>query len=597
MAIVIPSAESVKTLPTLLTEEQHFIAQALLNVLAQYPQSRILLWATLFILQAIDIPQKVVALWFGCSARNVRHINQQVRSTCRGDGKTGRPPKSQTPPADASPAVIGYSAYAGLWLLVPWLLDSRLLLFTPLLTFTVPIAGLVPWQWVMTVLMLAWLGFSRLQHLRDLCDVGVALLTGRCRVLDADRARKALKVIPAEAGQHFYQATAQAEWETIPQDRPWVSVDEHTVGHQGGPPMPKARVPRFGRVRCAHHLFGTFVLGVRRFVGLVVTQANRCLCHVAADQLTEARQHQAQAQPESAGLRGILDRGSYQGAAHRDLQALREQDVQYLALAKRTPRNVAYWDSLVCTGQLELHPYVHHHDLALPPQQRRDHFFLATCQTPVTVWEKRRAIDTLWLPTILIIDESKLFDEDLKAKYVAVFFGTLDLPPGLQAQVYPSRQGHELAYRDLIHALGFDALPKGYRKQHPDRRLDDPEQETVLDTKDIFLVSWLRMFAYNRVTQFLARLPEAYRRLTVVTAARKFLRRPGVLLLQDDCLVVRLDPFPDQDALKEYLAWVNSRQLAIPWLNGLVLRIEIADKPAAQTVPPAQWRKLLSAPT
>lgn len=216
MAIVIPSEESVNTLPVALTEQQRIVARALLRVLAQYAQSRILLWATLFILQAIGIPQKVVAPWFGCSTRNVRSINQQVRSICRGDGKTGRPPKSQKPPADAEPPVIGYSAYAGLWLLMPWLLDSRLWTFTQLLTFAVPIAGLAPWQWVLTVLVLAWAGFSRFQHLRDIRDMGIALLTGRRTVLDADRARKGLKAIPAEAGQRFYQATAQTEWETIP---------------------------------------------------------------------------------------------------------------------------------------------------------------------------------------------------------------------------------------------------------------------------------------------------------------------------------------------------------------------------------------------
>ena len=92
-------------------------------------------------------------------------------------------------------------------------------------------------------------------------------------------------------------------------------------------------------------------------------------------------------------------------------------------------------------------------------------------------------------------------------------------------------------------------------------------------------------------------LPEAYRWLSVMTAARKFLRRPGLLLLQDGCFVVCLDPFPDQDALKDYLAWVNGRQLAIPWLSGLLLRMEIAGKLAAQTVPPVQWRKSLSAST
>jgi hypothetical protein len=258
---------------------------------------------------------------------------------------------------------------------------------------------------------------------------------------------------------------------------------------------------------------------------------------------------------------------------------------------------VAYWDGLVWTGLLELHPYAHHHDLSLPPEERRDHFFLAVCQTPLEVKKEDEKKKTIWVPTILIIDESKLFDEDPKAKYVAVFFGNLGLPPGLWGQVYPTRQEQELAYRDLIHALGFDALPKGYRKAHPEKALSGPQQETVLDTKGIFLVSWLRMLAYNRVTQFLAHLPEAYRRLTVVTAARKFLRRPGLLLFRDGCLVVRLDPFPDSDALTEYLAWVNEQQLAIPWLSGLRLRIEVGNKPAAQTLPPSRWRKLLSVPT
>nr|HID14979.1 hypothetical protein [Anaerolineae bacterium] len=47
------------------------------------------------------------------------------------------------------------------------------------------------------------------------------------------------------------------------------------------------------------------------------------------------------------------------------------------------------------------------------------------------------------------------------------------------------------------------------------RTAGKPAPHRFCAAKDIFLVSWLRMLAYNRVTQFLARLPEAYRRLTV----------------------------------------------------------------------------------
>jgi len=58
MAIVVPSAESVKSPAFPLTEKQRIVAQTLLEVLEAHPRSRILLWATVFILQAIGIPQR-----------------------------------------------------------------------------------------------------------------------------------------------------------------------------------------------------------------------------------------------------------------------------------------------------------------------------------------------------------------------------------------------------------------------------------------------------------------------------------------------------------------------------------------------------------
>jgi len=157
MDIVIPSVKSVNSLAFPLTEKQRLVTQALLEVLQAYLHSRILLWACLFILQALDITQKVVATWFGCSIRNLRYINQKVRTIRRDDGKTERPPKPQEPPAQEESPVIGYSAYAGLWLLLPLLLESRGLECARLLTFLVPIAGLLPWQWVLTVMVLAGL--------------------------------------------------------------------------------------------------------------------------------------------------------------------------------------------------------------------------------------------------------------------------------------------------------------------------------------------------------------------------------------------------------------------------------------------------------
>jgi hypothetical protein len=585
MPILLPSATEVKSLP--LPEKQLVVAEGLIEVLQAHPQNRILLLATIYVLQFIGLRQKRTAALFRCSTRAIRDITAEVKASCRGEGKTGRPPTRETTAVPSSAISLGYSIYAGLWLLLPLILDSRLLVFCQLLHFAIPVVAVAPWQFALTMMALAWIGFSRPHHLNDLCDVGLALFTGRSQVLDAGRAGKAMHAVSAADGKAFYQATAEEEWSDIPQAQPWLSSDEHTIGHQGGPEMPKNKVPRFGRVRAAHELIGTFVLGTRRFVGLIVGQATLRLCNTAEGSLTEVRSFQEKKQPQAKGIRAILDRGSYKGSAHQGLQGLKKRGITYLALARRTKTNVAQWDALLVSGKLVLEPYIHHHDLWLPEEKRRTNFALAVCETTIKDCNQP-------LPTVLIVDKDKLQDPDPKAKYVAAFFGTLNLPPGLQAQVYPWRQGHELAHRDIIHALGFDALPKGYRKLKPEKHLDDPEQVTELDTKDIFFISWLRLLAYNRVTQFLSRLPAAYQRITVLTAARKFLCRPGVLLVQDGCLAVRLDPFPESEALTEYLAWVNGRRLPIPWLRGLILRIEVATQPAMATVSPAQKRKLLS---
>ena len=202
---------------------------------------------------------------------------------------------------------------------------------------------------------------------------------------------------------------------------------------------------------------------------------------MAPGQPIQARAHQAQAQPQAGGIRLSWTGGRTRPGPIGLSRLSRSRGVTDPTLARRTRRLVAYWDSLVCTGLVELHPYTHHHDLRPAPEQRRDHFFLAVCQTPLEVKEDRGK-ETIWIPTTLIIDETRLFDEDPKARYVTVFFSHLDLPPGLWGQAYPTRQEQELAYRDLIHALGFGALPKGYRKVHPEKRLNDPQQETVLDT-------------------------------------------------------------------------------------------------------------------
>ena len=90
-----------------------------------------------------------------------------------------------------------------------------------------------------------------------------------------------------------------------------ISNDEHVVGYEGGPQMPKGKVSKNGRKRQAHHLFMPYHLLARRFVGLCVTLTKRKLCHIAGPQTQEMVQARQVAGGDDTPIFEILDRGSY----------------------------------------------------------------------------------------------------------------------------------------------------------------------------------------------------------------------------------------------------------------------------------------------
>jgi len=60
-------------------------------------------------------------------------------------------------------------------------------------------------------------------------------------------------------------------------------------------------------------------------------------------------------------------------------------------------------------------------------------------------------------------------------------------------------------------------------------------------------------------------------------------------------LTVQLDPFRGDETLKPYLQELNECHWQIPWLSGLVLQIEIADKPPGlAAVPQVLGEKILA---
>jgi hypothetical protein len=114
-----------------------------------------------------------------------------------------------------------------------------------------------------------------------------------------------------------------------------------------------------------------------------------------------------------------------------------------------------------------------------------------------------------------------------------------------------------------------------------------------MTTTPITLHTWIKALAFNRVRDLLDHLAEPAPQWTVLTAACKLIHRTALLQLQDHCLWVIFDPFPEAQLLKPYCAWVKAVDFVIPWLNHLRLRLAIADQPLATTSPEYEMRKLL----
>ncbi|MCP4451832.1 MAG: hypothetical protein GY809_10250 [Planctomycetes bacterium] len=586
--MTLPSLTVIESLALPETERQFLSFFA--RIVQQYPHNRMLLFAWIFCAYVLDVSSADLGDVLGCTDRNIRYVVAEVRSSQVGEGKTGRPGKGASTEQRESglPSVtIGLTQYAGLWLLVPWILSSNLLPYCHWLSCT----GVVgtPVQLVLTLLAVAACGLERIWVLNDVSDRGFALFTGRWTSLRASQVYTWFKQIEPGGVDLFYQGTKVEEWRLVKHYPAIISNDEHVVGHQGGPEMPKGKVSKNGRKRRAHHLFMPYHLLARRFVGLCVTLTKRKLCHLAGPQTQEMIHARRLAGGDDTPLFEILDRGSYSQHAHTPLMQMHtEGQLDYLAQIKRTSKNVAQWERGLQWGEYTLQPYVRGSEWHWTPAQRHR---LCLAQTTTTFSGVPQAV-----PTLLIIDLDKVNFPDPKAKYAAAFATTIDDPLWIQADLYAWRQDHELAFRDSIHALGLDAKPKGYQKQQPALPLDDPDQSTTLITQRIMLHSWIRALTYNRIRDLLDHLPDPASGWTVLTAARKLIRRTGLLQIQGDCLWVIFDPFPGDKILTPYCAWVNAADFTIPWLNNLKLRLSVADQPIGASLSNAQLRKLLFSP-
>ena len=479
-----------------------------------------------------------------------------------------------------------WTPYAGLWLLVPLLVRSALLPAAALLRWTSR-TGVDGRQWVLTVVMWSILGFRRFFHLDDFrhrADLGLALFTGRIRLLADSTVWRLVHALQPERAEAFYQWTAA---EAVPLDSPmdqeWLSMDEHVVEFftKLKPcPLDKTRVPTRGRGYPALRLYAPFHLQTGRFVGLVVTKAKLALSQVLLTLIAEVRKLRALAghpRPDYVDL--IIDRGGYKGSLFQTLMA--DPALRFLAMARATTLNVRQWQAVPEERFVPYHP----------KGEKNPNLKIAETETRVSHC-------CYPLRTVLIRDDTP----DTRQRWRAIFAKVSAQEMGLAEvdALYRQRQNHENSFAELDHHLAGKCLPKAYHlvreaNEQGQKRKTVATSLTPETMVGLRLVAWLRHWCFNLVKDFGAALGTPYATMQVGTLVRKFIARPGVLHLKGHELWVTLMPFSEQHVLTRWIQELNEQRLSIPWLHPWILQVEIAAEPAGLAANPRQLRRRLSA--
>jgi hypothetical protein len=237
------------------------------------------------------------------------------------------------------------------WLLVPLILRSTLLAAAGGLRWTTK-TSVAAGQWVLTVVLWAVLNFRRFWHLTDFrhsADLGLALFTGRLRLLADSTVWRLVHCLTVDSAEAFYRQTATAAAPLdVSSDQEWLSMDEHVVGFftkLKPRPLRKDRVATRGRAYPAIRLYPIFHLGIGRFVGLVVTQAQRALSQTLPALIAEIRRLRTVAgHPQPQRVDVIVDRGAYKGSLFQELMA--DKQLRFIAMARATLVNVRQWEAV-----------------------------------------------------------------------------------------------------------------------------------------------------------------------------------------------------------------------------------------------------------
>lgn len=476
--------------------------------------------------------------------------------------------------------------FAGLWLLVPQLIDSGLTQAADKLRI-VGRTRVQPIQIVLTLVAWAAVGFRRVFHVDDFrhwADMGLALFTGALHLWSDTTVWRWVHGLTPPSAAAFYTATA-SQVAGQPESQGRFSVDEHVVPSftQLKPRrLGKTRVPSRGRASPAFRVYVPFDLDLGRFVGLLVRKAQESLSQTALSVLAELRRLRRRAgRAESDRVRLIVDRGAYKGSLFESLLA--DDHVSFIAMARATPANIRQWE--VIPERLFRSYHAPGEDGNPPLKIARTQTRVTGCQYPI--------------PSLVIRNETP----DTPQRWRVLFYknepGHAPHAETIDAE-YRRRQDHEAGFAQYVHALAGHSLPKAYQMfREPNaqgqKRTTMATAETALCQRSVQLVAWIKCLTFNLIKDFGVALGRAYAPLHVATLVRRYLVRPGRLYLHAGCLIVQLEPFRGDAALKPFIHQLNERRLPIPWLSNLIVQFEIATQPQGlAAVPNVLGQKILA---
>ena len=505
------------------------------------------------------------------SERTLRAMRLKVLGLNRHELKDWRRPAplAQSANPAAQRELVCTTPFAGLWLLLPQIIDSGLAQAAEKLKI-VERTRVPAIQVVLTLVAWAVLGFQRLMHVDDFrhwADMGLALFTGGLHLWSDTTLWRWGHGLTPESAKQFYETTAsRIAGRKTSQGR--FSLDEHVVpSFTKLKPrrLGKTRVPTRGRSYPAFRLYAPFDLDLGRFVGVIVKKARESLSQIVPELIAELRRVRQHAGVKAANqVRLILDRGAYKGKGFESLGA--DPQLSFIAMARATSKNVAQWEAV---PERTFRPYQVAGDDNPNLKVSRTQTTITGCKFP--------------LPSIVIRDDTP----ETKQYWRVLFYKN---QPGHRPQAetidaeYRQRQDHELGFAQYVHTVVGHSLPKAYQMfREPNaqgqKRKTVATEETPRSQQDVQFVAWLKFLTFNLIKDFGVALGKKFAPLQVATLVRRYLLRPGRLFLHAGHLIVQLDPFRGDETLRPLIQRVNERRLPIPWLANLVLQIELAQQP------------------